>query len=395
MHFFTPDFGGNAMMYINLIWAWGHPEVYILILPAFGIFSEVVATFSRKRLFGYTSMVWALGAITFLSFVVWLHHFFTMGAGPDVNAFFGIMTAVIAVPTGVKVFNWLFTMYRGRIRLTTPMLWFLGFIVTFSIGGATGVLMSVPAIDFQVHNSLFLVAHFHNMIIGGVIFGYFAGLTYWFPKIFGFKLNERLGTYAFVCWISGFLLAFMPLYVLGLMGATRRLDHYDESLGWQGLFIVSAVGVGLIMLGAAFQALQLVISIKDRKKNRDVSGDPWDGRTLEWATTSPAPVYNFAVIPRVETRDAFWEMKQSKLGGHKTVYENIMLPKNSPFPVMIAACVAVLGFSIIWHIWWLVFLALLCAIALVIRRTSDDESEYVLSAEEIKKVEASHKRRYA
>src|SRR3954470_5685095 len=257
MHFFTNDGGGNAMMYVNLIWAWGHPEVYILVLPAFGIFSEVVSTFARKALFGYKSMVWALIAITFLSYGVWLHHFFTMGAGGDVNAFFGIMTMVIAIPTGVKIFNWLFTMYRGRIRFATPMLWFLGFVVTFSIGGMAGVMMAVPAIDFQVHNSLFLVAHFHTMIVGGVVFGFFAGLTYWFPKIFGFTLNERLGRCAFWCWFIGFLLAFMPLYILGLVGAPRRMDHYDPVLGWQGLFIVAGVGVAVIGLGVVFQLLQL------------------------------------------------------------------------------------------------------------------------------------------
>lgn len=394
MHFFTSDFGGNPMMYINLIWAWGHPEVYILILPAFGIFSEVVATFSRKRLFGYTSMVWAIGAITFLSFVVWLHHFFTMGAGPDVNAFFGIMTAVIAVPTGVKVFNWLFTMFRGRISFKTPMLWFLAFVVTFTIGGMTGVLMSVPAIDFQAHNSLFLVAHFHNMIIGGVVFGYFAGLIYWFPKIFGFKLNERLGKYAFACWLVGFLLAFIPLYILGLMGATRRLDHYDASMGWQGLFIVSAVGVGVILLGIGFQLLQLGVSIWQRHQNRDITGDPWNGRTLEWSIPSPAPVYNFATIPVVHDRDAFWEMKQAKsLPKHR--YEDIHLPKNSPFGLLIASAAFVFGFAIIWHIWWLTIIGFLLAVTLVIIKTSDDDSEYVIPAAEVKKLEAKARRQYA
>lgn len=385
MHFFTSDFGGNPMMYVNLIWAWGHPEVYILILPAFGIFSEVVATFSRKRLFGYTSMVYALGAITFLSFIVWLHHFFTMGAGANVNAFFGIMTAVIAVPTGVKVFNWLFTMYRGRIRFTTPMLWFLGFIVTFTIGGMTGVLMSVPAIDFQVHNSLFLVAHFHNMIIGGVLFGYFAGLTYWFPKIFGFRLNEKLGKYAFGCWIIGFLLAFMPLYILGFMGATRRLDHYDSSLGWQGLFIVSAVGGAIIFAGVGFQILQLIVSIWQRKQNPDLTGDPWDGRTLEWSTTSPAPHYNFAVIPEVTDRDAFWVKKHARAKAPEVIYEDIHMPKNTPAGLFIAAFAFVLGFALIWHIWWLAGLAFIGGLTVLIIRLSNDHTEYRITANKLKK----------
>lgn len=385
MHFFTSDFGGNPMMYVNLIWAWGHPEVYILILPAFGIFSEIVATFSRKRLFGYNSMVYALGAITFFSFIVWLHHFFTMGAGANVNAFFGIMTAIIAVPTGVKVFNWLFTMFRGRIWFTTPMKWFLGFVLTFTIGGMTGVLMSIPAIDFQVHNSLFLVAHFHNMIIGGVLFGYFAGFTYWFPKIFGFKLNERLGTYAFYSWVVGFLLAFIPLYILGLMGATRRLDHYDASLGWQELFIVSGIGVAFILLGVGLQILQLIVSVWQRKENLDTTGDPWGGRTLEWATSSPAPAYNFAIIPPITDRDAFWELKKTGFKPKPSDYKDIHLPKNSPYGLFIASFAFLFGFAMIWHIWWLAILGLVGAIICVIVRTSDDDSEYTITAQELKK----------
>lgn len=388
MHFFTSYFDGNPMMYINLIWAWGHPEVYILILPAFGIFSEVVATFSRKRLFGYTSMVWAIAAITFLSFVVWLHHFFTMGAGPNVNAFFGIMTMIIAVPTGVKVFNWLFTMYRGRIHYATPMLWFLAFVVTFTIGGVAGVLMAVPAIDFQVHNSLFLVAHFHTMIIGGVVFGFFAGLTYWFPKIFGFKLSERIGRYAFFCWLIGFLLAFVPLYILGLMGATRRLNHYDASLGWQELFIVAGVGVMIIMLGIALQVLQVAYSIYNRKKFADKTGDPWNGRTLEWSTKSPAPHYNFAVIPKADLRDPFWEQKRSKVKPAAAEYEDIEMPRNTPMGMFIAFFSVLGGFALIWHIWWLAALGLLGVITLVIIRINSDDTEYVIKASELKELEA-------
>ena len=386
MHFFTSTAGGNPMMYINLIWAWGHPEVYILVLPAFGIFSEVVSTFSGKRLFGYRSMVYALCAIGALSYLVWLHHFFTMGAGGNVNAFFGIMTAVIAVPTGVKVFNWLFTMRRGRIRFTSPMIWFFGFVTTFTIGGVTGVLMSVPAIDFQVHNSLFLVAHFHNMIIGGVVFGYFAGLTYWFPKIFGFKLNERLGKYAAYCWIVGFLFAFIPLYILGLMGATRRLDHYDASIGWQGLFVVAGIGVMIIGAGVVCQVLQLIVSIRDRKKNIDTTGDPWDGRTLEWSTVSPAPHYNFAIIPEITARDSWWEQKHSK-NIEAPKYRDIYMPKNSGMGLFIATFSLLGSFAIIWHIWWLVPVSVLAIIALVIYRTTNDDSEYRISATKLAKLE--------
>lgn len=389
MHFFTSDFGGNPMMYINLIWAWGHPEVYILVLPAFGIFSEVVATFARKRLFGYTSMVYAIGAITFLSFVVWLHHFFTMGAGPDVNAFFGIMTMIIAVPTGVKVFNWLFTMYRGRVRFTTPMLWFLGFVLTFTIGGMTGVLMSVPAIDFQMHNSLFLVAHFHNMIIGGVLFGYFAGFTYWWPKFAGFKLNEFLGKCAFWCWIIGFLTAFMPLYALGLMGATRRMDHYDASLGWQGLFVVAGIGAVIIFIGVGFQLAQLGWSIWQHKlRGGATENDPWDGRTLEWSTTSPPPAYNFAVIPAVTSRDMFWETKHSKeKRTRKPRYSDIYVPKNSGAGLIVAGFAFLFGFGIVWHMWWLAGAALLGIITTVIIRTTNDDNEVKIPAAEVARIE--------
>src|SRR6202522_1698044 len=295
-HFFTGDFGGNQMMYVNLIWAWGHPEVYILVLPAFGIFSEVVSTFSGKPLFGYRSMVLATMAICVISFMVWLHHFFTMGAGPDVNAIFGIASMIIAVPTGVKIYNWLFTMYGGRIRFATPMLWSIGFMVTFILGGLTGVLVAVPPADFLLHNSLFLVAHFHNVIIGGVLFGLFAGYTYWFPKAFGFRLHEGLGHAAFWCWFIGFWGAFMPLYAAGFLGMTRRMQHYDVAQ-WRPWLIAAAFGAVLILIGIVFQIMQLVVSIRDRAELRDTTGDPWDGRSLEWATASPPPVFNFAVTP--------------------------------------------------------------------------------------------------
>jgi cytochrome o ubiquinol oxidase subunit I len=389
MHFFTAGGGGNAMMYVNLIWAWGHPEVYILILPAFGVYSEVVATFSRKRLFGYKSMVWAIWAIVLLSFLVWLHHFFTMGAGADVNAFFGIMTMLIAIPTGVKIFNWLFTMYRGRIKFATPMLWFMGFVVTFTVGGVAGVVLAMPPADFQLHNSLFLVAHFHTMIIGGVVFGYFAGISYWFPKIFGFTLNERLGRYAFYNWLVGFLLAFVPLYILGLMGATRRLNHYDASMGWQGLFIVAGVGVVFICIGIGFQILQLVVSIIQRDQNRDLTGDPWNGRTLEWATPSPAPFYNFAIQPEVNQRDAFWVQKHAKKHV-KPDYEPIRISKNTPAGLCIASFAFLVGFGAVWHIIWLAALGLFGIVICVIIRTSNDNSEYTLSAARLAKLEAEH-----
>jgi cytochrome o ubiquinol oxidase subunit 1 len=393
MHFFTAGDGGNAMMYVNLIWAWGHPEVYILVLPAFGVYSEIVATFSRKSLFGYKSMVVALAAIAILSFTVWLHHFFTMGAGADVNAFFGIMTMLIAVPTGVKIFNWLFTMYRGRIHFASPMFWFLGFVFLFTLGGVTGVMMAVPPIDFQVHNSLFLVAHFHTMIISGVVFGYLAGITYWFPKFFGFKLHERLGKYAACCWITGFILAFGPLYILGLMGATRRLDHYSAAMGWQQLFIVAGIGVLIIGLGVFFQLLQLAVSIWQRKDRLDYAPDPWRGRTLEWSTPSPVPVYNFARLPQVSSRDAFWAEKHSKQPAGLSDFRDIRLPKNTPAGLLIAGFAFLAGFGIIWHIWTLLIIGGLGVLSSIIIRSTAERTEYTIPAKRVEQIEAEARAR--
>ena len=384
---FTADYGGNPMMYINLIWAWGHPEVYILVLPAFGIFSEVVPVFSHKKLFGYTSMVWAIAVITFLSFIVWLHHFFTMGAGANVNAFFGIMTMVIAIPTGVKVFNWLFTMYRGKVTFTTPMLWFMGFIFIFVTGGMTGVMMAIPGIDFQVHNSLFLIAHFHSVIIGGVLFGFFSGYSYWFPKFTGFRLNEKLGKYAFWFWFVGFIVAFFPLYLLGFMGATRRMNHYPAGNGWQPLFIVASIGAFLILIGVLFQAAQLYKSIKERNENKDTTGDPWNGRALEWSTASPPPFYNFAHLPEVHSRDAFWELKKSKKDIVKRKYEDIHMPKNSMVGVNIGILSCVMGFALVWHIFWLAAITFIGILIALIARLFVKETDYYVKAEEVEQIE--------
>lgn len=394
MHFFTQHAGGNMMMYINLIWAWGHPEVYIVILPAFGIFSEVVATFSRKKLFGYTTMVYAIAAITFLSFVVWVHHFFTMGSGANVNAFFGITTMIIAIPTGVKVFNWLFTMYKGKIQLTTPMLWVMAFFTTFAIGGMTGVLMSVPPVDFQTHNSLFLVAHFHNTLIGGALFGFFAGFIYWFPKAFGFRLDERLGKYAFAFWVSGFYIAFMPLYILGLSGVMRRTNHYADT-ALQPYFVIAAIGAVLIFIGVAIQIVQLLASIKNRHALRDKTGDPWDGRTLEWAVSSPAPEYNFAFTPSVSKLDQYWEDKQKaqRIGPmhpDKLEYEDIHMPKNTACGFIISVLSGIVGFALVWHIWGIAIAGLLGIIGTVIARTFVTDIDYYIKADEVRKTELKH-----
>ncbi len=385
MHFFTLDNGGNAMMYWNLIWMWGHPEVYVLIIPVFGIYSEIVSTFAQKKVFGYTSLLIAVGAITVLSFSVWLHHFFTMGAGADVNAFFGIMTMFIAIPTGVQIINWLFTMFRGRIIFASPIYWFFGFVSTFTFGGMAGVLMALPPVDFQVHNSLFLVAHFHTMIVGGALFGIFAGFTYWFPKVFGFKLNERIGKWAFWTWLVGFFVSFVPLYILGMMGATRRLDHIDASTGWQYLFMVSLVGVIIIMIAVGLQILQLIVSIIQRKQNQDLTGDPWNGRSLEWATASPPPFYNFAVIPPVHSREAFWDIKKEKV--KKVKYEDIELPKNTAMGIYISGFVFLFGLAMVWHATLFAIIGLVGAIGCVILRTFDDNTEYILTAAEVEKIE--------
>lgn len=394
MHFFTSGGGGNPMLYVNLIWAWGHPEVYILILPAFGIFSEVVPTFSEKRLFGYASMVWALIMITVLSYIVWVHHFFTMGASSFVNTFFGITTMLIAIPTGVKIFNWLFTKFRGRVHFTSPMLWFFAFVLNFTIAGMTGILLSSPPVDYQVHNSLFLIAHFHGMVIGGVLFGFFAGFTYWFPKFTGFFLDENWNRWAFWCWFLGFLVAFMPLYMLGFMGATRRLDHYEASTGWHPIFVTAAVGAFIILIGAAIQFVGLFWSIKNRKKNWDhTGGDPWNARTLEWSIPSPPPIYNFAIIPTINSLDPLWATKQGKAPEQPKHYEDIHLPINTPMGLYIGILSLLFGFAFTWHIWWLVGLSFAGILAcLIIRLSSKDEHE-IIPAAQVKAMEEELRRR--
>jgi cytochrome o ubiquinol oxidase subunit 1 len=391
MHFFTNDLGGNSMLYFNLIWIWGHPEVYILILPAFGVFSEITSTFCGKRLFGYTSMVYALVVITILAYLVWLHHFFTMGSGADVNSFFGITTMIISIPTGAKIFNWMFTMYRGRIRFEVPMMWVVAFIVTFVIGGMTGVLLAVPPADFVLHNSLFLIAHFHNVIIGGVLFGMFAGVTFWFPKAFGFKLDEFWGKVSLYLWVTGFYVAFMPLYVLGLMGVTRRMQHFDDP-SLQPWFVVAAIGALIIAAGIGAQVVMFVVSIRRREELRDLTGDPWGGRTLEWATSSPPPDYNFAFTPVVHDSDAWWDMKARGFSRPMTGYKPIHMPKNTATGAILAALSFICGFAMVWYVWWLAALAFLGIVAVSIIHTFNYDREYYIPADTVSRVEAKRMR---
>jgi cytochrome o ubiquinol oxidase subunit I len=393
-HFFTNEAGGNMMMFMNLIWAWGHPEVYILVLPAFGVFSEVISTFSSKPLFNYRSMVAATMFICLVSFTVWLHHFFTMGAGADVNAVFGIATSIIAVGTGVKVYNWIFTMYGGRIRFTTPMLWSVGFIVTFVIGGMTGVLLAVPPADFQLHNSLFLVAHFHNVIVGGVLFAAFAGLTFWWPKAFGFKLDEKWGSRAFWLAFIGFYVTFIPLYQAGLLGMTRRLQHYDLAL-WRPWVLAAGMGVLILLASAACQLIQFSVSIRHRAVLRDVTGDPWDGRSLEWATPSPPPAFNFAVLPNVQDEEPYWQIKQRAIEtqhlGEEPNYEPIEMPRNSPTGFITGFFATITGFALIWQIWWMVGVGLAAAFATFVVFAWRDVTEYVVPTEEVARIDRARR----
>ena len=389
-NFFTNDLGGNPMMYVNLIWIWGHPEVYILILPLFGVYSEVTATFSGKRIFGYTSMVYATVCITVLSYLVWLHHFFTMGSGASVNSFFGITTMIISIPTGAKIFNWLFTMYRGRVRFELPMMWTVAFMLTFSIGGMTGVLLAVPPADFVLHNSLFLIAHFHNVIIGGVLFGIFAAINYWWPKAFGYTLDRFWGVVSFWFWVVGFWFAFAPLYVLGLMGVTRRMRVFDDPT-LQIWFAIAAFGAVLVACGIAAFFVQIFVSIRDRAKNRDVTGDPWGGRTLEWATASPPAEYNFAFTPVVRDLDAWWHMKSAGALPPRAGFLPIHMPKNTATGIILAGFATVFGMAMIWYIWWLAVLSFAALIAMAIAHTFNDQRDFHIPAARVASVEATRR----
>jgi cytochrome o ubiquinol oxidase subunit 1 len=390
-NFFTNDFGGNPMMYINIIWIWGHPEVYILILPVFGVFSEVASTFSGKRLFGYTSMVYATACITILSYLVWLHHFFTMGSGASVNSFFGITTMIISIPTGAKMFNWLFTMYRGRVRFELPMMWTLAFMLTFIIGGMTGVMLAVPPADFVLHNSLFLIAHFHNVIIGGVVFGAYAGMNYWFPKAFGFQLDRFWGLLSFWFWVIGFYVAFIPLYVLGFMGVTRRLHHFDDP-SLQIWFVIAGIGAILILFGILAFLVQLYVSVRNRDALRDLTGDPWGGRTLEWSTSSPPPSYNFAFTPVVYELDAWWDMKAHGYSRPLQGFRPIHMPSNTGTGVALAALSTIFGFAMVWYIWWLAALSFIALVAGAILHTFNYRRDFDVPLAEVVRTEGERTR---
>ncbi|MGH8414465.1 MAG: cbb3-type cytochrome c oxidase subunit I, partial [Gammaproteobacteria bacterium] len=385
-HYFTNALGGNMMHFANLFWLFGHPEVYILILPAFGVYSEVISTFSGKALFGYRSLVMATMCIAILSFTVWLHHFFTMGQNANINAVFGIASMLIGIPTGVKIYDWMWTMFRGRVRFTTPMVYALGFIVLFVLGGMSGILLANPSIDYQVHNTVFLVAHFHNVAVPGVLFGMLAGYHFWFPKAFGFRLNERWGIFSALCWIFGFMLAFFPLYALGIMGLPRRTVAYSQP-AYVPLEMVAFAGALLLAVALAALVIQLWVSIKHRDENRVYVGDPWDGRSLEWAVSAPPPEYNFPVIPVVNDRDAFTAAKEFGKGYQQPdEYVDIKMPQNAAMGPVIGALGFTIAFGLVWHIWWLVILAALAVAVTMIVRGFARNITKVVPAEDVRQL---------
>lgn len=348
-NFFDPAAGGNTIIYEHFFWIFGHPEVYVLILPAFGIFSEIISTFSRKRLFGYSSMVFALVLIGFLGFMVWAHHMFTTGMGPIANAIFAVATMAIAVPTGIKIFNWLFTMWGGSIKFTTPMIWAVAFIPSFVMGGVTGVMLASAAADYQYHDTYFVVAHFHYVIVGGVVFSLFAGAHFYWPKMFGKMLNEFLGKITFVLFFVGFHLTFFVQHFLGLMGMPRRVFTFLPGQGLDtGNFISS---IGALLMGAAVIVLLINIVITSVKK-QTVGNDPWeDGRTLEWAIPSPPPFYNFKQLPLIRGLDAYW---LEKMEGKKGMIPaeplgDIHMPNSSFVPFMISLGLFIAAFGAMYR----------------------------------------------
>ncbi len=323
--------------------------------------------------------------IAVLSFTVWVHHFFTMGQSADLNAIFGIATMTIGIPTGVKIYDWILTMFRGRVRFSVPMLYSLAFMVLFTIGGLTGILLANPAIDYQVHNSVFLVAHFHNMLIPGVLYGMIAAYTYWFPKAFGFQLDEWWGRVSCGCWVTGFCLAFLPLYPLGLMGMPRRSQEFFEP-AYLPFTIVAGIGALFLLAALASLFIQLVVSVRRRAELAVPAGDPWNGRTLEWGIPCPAPEYNFAVLPIVDARDAFHAAKKDGTAypAHR-FYSPIELPKNSGVGVVFGLALAAASFGLIWWMWWLVVAGGLVALGALVARSFNLDTMRVIPAEEIRR----------
>ncbi|WP_281995131.1 cbb3-type cytochrome c oxidase subunit I [Ruegeria faecimaris] len=384
-HFFTNDLGGNMMNYANLFWLFGHPEVYLLVLPAYGIYSEVFATFSAKRLYGYNSLVIATMSIAVLSFTVWLHHFFTMGQSALINAVFGIATMLIAIPTGVKVYDWMATLFRGRIRFSVPMLYGLSFLMLFVIGGLSGVILANPTIDYQVHNTLFLVAHFHNVLLPGVLFGLLAGYNYWFPKAFGFRLSEGWGRISVALWTVGFMLTFLPLYFVGLMGMPRRSYSWEDPSFHP--YMIAAVLGSLVILAALLSIIvQLWVSIRDREKTRVPVGDPWDGRTLEWSIPAPPPPYNFAIIPHVTDRDDFAAAKErGNAYPSLDAYEDILMPRNTAIGFGLCVLSGIWMFALVWWIWWLAIATTAAMLAAFIAWTFRTDTEEFIPAEQVRK----------
>src|SRR3954463_2963813 len=384
-HFFATTNGGMDMLWANLFWVWGHPEVYILVLPAFGIYSEIISTFSSRNLYGYKSMVGSMLIISVLACLVWAHHFFTMGQGALTNSFFSITTMAIAVPTGVKIFNWLFTMWKGKIRFTVPMLYSVDFIPLFTIGGVTGVMLAMSAADYQYHNTMFLVAHFHNTIIPGVVYAMLAGLTFYWPKMFGFMLNERIGKWTFWLLSIGFVLAFFPMYITGLDGQARRMYTYSEATGYGAMNMLSFAGAGIMAIAFALIVYNVYYSI--RYSPRNIGSDPWDARSLEWATHTPVPEYNFAITPQVNSDQAFWDSKKNKHVLFPGKLEEIHMPNNSGVPFIMSAIFFVWGFSFVFAIWPLVIISTIGIFACMAYRSFEKDHGRHISVKEIKETE--------
>jgi len=386
MHFYTAGLGGNLMLYNDLFWIWGHPEVYFVILPAFGMISEIIPTFSEKPLFGYMGMVLASLGIAGVSWGVWLHHFFTMAAVPAVNAFFSVTTMAVGIPTGVKVFNWAFTMFRGRLRFELPMMWASAALFFLLIGGLTGMMNAFVTNDYMIHNSVYVVAHFHMMLLL-IVYAIFGGVNYWFPKVFGFRLEQKFGKWFFWLFTAGTAVVFIPMFTLGFMGMTRRLD-YIPFPQWGPLLDVEVLGIVIYVLSAVFLVAQLYVSYRDRATLR-AGLDAWNtSRSLEWMTHSPVPFYNFAVTPQVHARDErAWRVEQGTDGLRPERYEDIHMPRNTSIPLWLGLLSFGLAFGLVWRIWWLSEACTAAITALIIIRSFDRHTDYTIPAKDVERME--------